>query len=248
MTWTQDPDVAITRWLEGQAPLHAPAELLDTTRALILGTSQRRTPLGWPTVPATRNALKFALAVAALATALAVGIGIGAGIDRPTDGPALTVPSASTGPNASSQPTPAPTDNTVVQGWPGGKAEPAGEYSWDMIRPRWMHNIAETHSVEMWFEATPVLGPLPPGEPVTIAGYEGTLRELPNALGNGRLIHYVVDMVDERVTITIGVTAETSEADVAMAHAVVESIRRVPRPSGIGFRLEFRLDEGWDSG
>lgn len=245
MTWTQDPDPAITRWLDGQAPRHAPAGLLEATRARVHGTRQRRIVRGGPAVPPMSNAVKLALVAAALVAATAVGIGIGVGTkDEPSPQPGLVVTAAPV--------TPGPISSGRVYPWPGTTPRPAGRYAFDVRSggDKWMHRVSEGSSVEMVFEAIPHEGPLPSGAPVMIAGYPGTMTESPTAW-NGRGIYtyrYVADMADGRFSITIIQREDTSDADLARARAVVESIRHEPRPDGSCCRLTFLLDDQWDSG
>jgi hypothetical protein len=137
-----------------------------------------------------------------------------------------------------------------VYEWPGTGRNPAARYAYDMSGLKWMHRVSEGSIVEMTFAAGPGGGPLPSGAPVMIAGYPGTMTGVPTGW-DGRGVgtyRYVADMADVRVTITIIQRADTSDADLARARAVIESIRHEPRKSGTGYWLTFLLDGQWDSG
>jgi hypothetical protein len=250
MTWTHDHDTAVARWLDSQAPRHAPADLLDVTRARVQVTRQRRIGRMGLTEPAMSRAMKVAIAAAALIVATTAWIGIGGGL-RPQ--PAVTTPPVTTPPVTAAPVTAAPVAAArpeVVHAWPGTRGGPAGRYAYEMSGLKWMHRVSEGSSVEMTFAVGPGGGSLPSGVPVTIAGYQGTMTEAPTGW-NGRGIHtyrYVADMADVRVIITIIQRADTSDADLARARAVITSLRHEPRKSGTGDWLTFLIDGQWDSG
>ena len=136
--------------------------------------------------------------------------------------------------------------------WPGTTPRPGGVYAWDIEVgiTKWMHSVSEGSSVELRFALDTQVGPLPAGEPVTVAGFAGTLSEVPGGSReqNVKSYRYVVDMEDVRILIAIGQNADTSEADLARARTVIESIQREAKPNGKGYRLIFTLDDNWDSG
>jgi hypothetical protein len=87
-----------------------------------------------------------------------------------------------------------------------------------------------------------------PGHVAVVAGYEGTYRKQPVGPPTGaRDEVWVVGI--EVTMITIAVSAETgvTEAELAEAHAIVESVRTEPWETQAGFRMIFTLPPGWDS-
>jgi hypothetical protein len=82
------------------------------------------------------------------------------------------------------------------------------------------------------------------GAPVTVAGHDATYRRV-----DARLEEWLVDIKGSTYYIRISAEPGTSEADLAEAHAIIESMWTEPQDSGLGFRLVFRLTtDDWDSG
>jgi hypothetical protein len=66
---------------------------------------------------------------------------------------------------------------------------------------------------------------------------------------NPRLEEWLVDIEGSTYFIRIAAEPGTSDADLAEAHAIVDSMRTEPQDSDLGFRLVFRLaTDDWDSG
>lgn len=82
------------------------------------------------------------------------------------------------------------------------------------------------------------------GTPVTVAGHDATYRRV-----DARREEWLVDI--EGTTYYIRLLAEpgTSEADLAEAHDIIDSMRTEPRDNDLGFRVVFTLTtDEWDSG
>ena len=190
------------------------------------------------------------LAVAAAAVIVIALVGIGLLVQPPDVGPSP----ASASPSA---PAASATESEVVYGWPTTGRNPAGVYSWDGPRcgpspgsqcsvnstGGFMHNGYGSGDVEIRLEvggATSVGG----GTPVTVAGHEGTYRRI-----DAQREEWTVEI--EGTSIAIHLTAEpgTSEADLAEAHAIIDSMHAEPEDYGLRFRLVFTLTTNdWDSG
>jgi hypothetical protein len=206
----------------------------------------RRLTTGWR-FPAV---LRFApLALAAAAVLAVVLVGIGLFVRPPTVGPSP----ASVSPSASAA---SATESEVVYGWPDTNENGAGVYSWDgsscgrnsrsdSCVIGFMHNGYGSGDVEIRLDVMSG-GPTSErrGTAVTVAGHDGIYRRI----GAG-YEEWIVDI--EGTTISIHLTAEpgTSEADLAEAHAIIDSMRTEPRDNDLGFRLVFTLTTNdWDSG
>jgi len=190
------------------------------------------------------NIMKMAIGAAAVVVVAIIGVNL--------------LPWGSTvgGPLASSTPIPTPSQSAaspaveppIVRGWPGVRENPAGRYSWDTLGDRWMHNPhGESVGVSIAFSASANAYESGPTA-VTVAGYGGTYQELPISADGIRTQLWIVDIEDTRVTITVEAQPSTTAAQLAEAHAIIESIRNEPREIGARFRLTFTLPDGWDSG
>lgn len=138
-------------------------------------------------------------------------------------------------------------DDAVVHGWPGTRANPAGLYSWDAQGSSWMHNPRDGRpGVEMTFS---VGSTAPSGSSrVVVDGYDATYESIgvdANGVSRGQ---WAIDVEGTTVYIVAEIPPGTSEAQLAEAHAIVESIRVEPQEDDPGFRLVFTLPDGWDSG
>jgi hypothetical protein len=83
---------------------------------------------------------------------------------------------------------------------------------------------------------------------VTVAGHDAIYQELPVSANGTRTELWIVDIKDTRVTITLEARPGTTAAELAEAHAIIDSIHSERRKTRAGFRLTFTLPDGWDSG
>lgn len=190
-------------------------------------------------------------------TLMKVAIGTGAvtaaaiiGVNLLSEGPTVGGPSAGSTlpPIPSLSPVPLPVDAAIVYGWPGVRSNPAGRYSWNVRHESWMHNPNnEGVGVSITFSASSNAYESGPTT-VTVAGYNGTYQELPTGADGPRKELWIVDIGTTRVAITVAAEPSTTEADLAEAYAIIESIRNEPKTHGAGVRLTFTLPNGWDSG
>jgi len=188
----------------------------------------------------------------------------------PTD--SAPTPSDSKSPLGPGSPQPRP---EVAKGWPNtGPWNPPGVYSWDGPRSATGRGfrcaggfcvIGIMHKSDVGIH----LDVVPEGTfsddgatPVTVAGHDGSYRQIdgrarPPMLhsnmtwlpGHSPREEWIVDI--EGTTIAIRLTARpgASEADLADAHAIIESMRYEPRDNDFGFRLVFTLtNDDWSSG
>jgi hypothetical protein len=142
-------------------------------------------------------------------------------------------------------PSPLPSvDAPIVHGMPGVRGGSAGLYSWWMPGGlRSMHNPdAESIGVSITFQSSAARGSGPTA--VTVDGYEGTYEQLPVVDGI-RTELWKVDIEDSRVVITVQAQPSSTEAELAEAHAIIESIRIERSETPAGFRLIFTLPDGW---
>lgn len=141
-------------------------------------------------------------------------------------------------------------EGEVVHGWPDTSENLAGVYSWDgsgcgmSCNIGFMHNGYGSGDVEIRIDVLSD-GAIPDdGDAVTVAGHDGIYRRS----GAGREV-WIVDI--EGTTIAINLTARigTSEADLADAHAIIDSMRAEAQDNDLGFRVIFTLTtDDWDSG
>lgn len=83
-----------------------------------------------------------------------------------------------------------------------------------------------------------------PGTAVTVAGYDAMYRRL-DALRE----QWIVDIEGTLIAIQLIAEPDTSEADLAEAHAIIDWMRTEPQDTDLGFQLVFRLaTDDWDSG
>jgi hypothetical protein len=77
-----------------------------------------------------------------------------------------------------------------------------------------------------------------------VAGHDSMYRRL-DALRE----QWIVDIEGTLIAIQVIAEPGTSEADLAEAHAIIDSMRTEPQDTALGFRLVFRLTtDDWDSG
>ena len=166
-------------------------------------------------------------------------------------------------PEASDQPASATPRETVenhepvgelINGWPSTTQNPAGQYSWDgggrtcadrlSCVHGFMHNGYASGHVNIYIRGTPERPNPNKGQTVTVAGHDALYRRT----GTGTE-EWIVGI--QRATLAISLEAEpgASDADLAEAHAIIQSMRTEPRDTKLGFRLVFTLmTNAWDSG
>jgi len=190
------------------------------------------------------NILRMAIGAAAVVAVVIIGVNLfpqGSTVGEPLLSPA-PIPTESQ--SAASPPVEPP----IVHGMPGSREGPAGEYSWTPGTRGWMHKVhSDSIGVSIEFSASANAYESGPTA-VTVAGYEGTYQELPISADGIRTQRWIVDIEDRRVTITVMAYPGTTAAQLAEAHAIIESIRIGPQETGAGMRLIFTLPAGWDSG
>jgi hypothetical protein len=209
----------------------------------------RRLTTGWNFA----EVLRFApLAVAAAAVVMIVLAGIGLFVRPQNVGPSpASVPPSSAASASPSAPAASAAESERVFGWPDTSENGAGLYSWDgatcgrnaggYCSIGWMHNGYGSGDVEI---SVGFAGSKGPGTAVTVAGHDATYHRL-RALWE----KWIIDIEGTFITIQIIAEPGTSEADLAEAHAIIDSMRTEPRDNDLGFRLVFRLTtDDWDSG
>jgi hypothetical protein len=152
-------------------------------------------------------------------------------------------------------PTPSPFPGSADFGWPTTSRNPAGVYSLDdqycgsnrgkSCIVGWIHNGGGSGDVQITVKvgADEVISNNG-GAPITIAGHEGTYRQL-----TARWEDWTFDVDGTPVAVTLHSARNTSHADLAEAHAVIDSMYTEPSDSDLGFRLVFTLtSDDWDSG
>ena len=147
---------------------------------------------------------------------------------------------------------PTGTDQGHVVGWPHTTENQPGVYSWDGDRCAgrsctigFMHNGYGSGDVEIRVAVVPG-GANPDGATaVTIAGQDGIYRQI-DALNE----EWIVDIEGRTIAIRLTQEPGASQAGLADARSIIESMRFEPRPYGVGFsRLIFTLtNDEWDSG
>jgi hypothetical protein len=150
-------------------------------------------------------------------------------------------------PSPSPQASPSVADTaSVVNGWPGARANPAGFYSWVPGGLSWMHGGGVEISIaELPDDAAGI-----PVEDITSFGdgLEGPFSARPQLVADARFQSWIMDALGTKVVIVIKSFADTAPSRVAEAEAVVESIDVEPTDTDAGYRLVFELQDGWDSG
>ena len=109
-----------------------------------------------------------------------------------------------------------------------------------------MHNGYASGDVEIFVEAASdaALIPKEGATAVTVAGHDGLHRRI-----DARTEEWIVGIRGTTIAIRLEAKPGTSDADLAEAHAVIDSMRTEPRDTKLGFRLVFTLATNvWDSG
>ena len=142
-------------------------------------------------------------------------------------------------------------DGEVVHGWPDTTENQAGVYSWNgspcggSCNQGFMHNGYGSGNVRISIELLPE-GPIPDdgANAVTVAGRDAVHRGT-----DARNEAWYVDIEGTTIAIRLTAQPDTSEADLAEAHAIIDSMRTEAVDNDLGFRLVFTLTtNGWDSG
>jgi len=189
------------------------------------------------------------LAAVTLFTALVIGGAVV--IERTADANRRAATAASL-PRPTSTVPQAITGAREVRGWPDTTQNPAGEYSWDgrtcaggqSCVHGFMHNGYASGHVNIYIRGTPERPDPNKGQTVTVAGHDALYRRT----GTGTE-EWIVGI--QRATLAISLEAEpgASDADLAEAHAIIQSMRTETRDTKLGFRLVFTLmTNAWDSG
>ena len=141
----------------------------------------------------------------------------------------------------------------VVRGWPHTTENPAGQYSWDRQTCAgqncvlgFMHNGYASGDVEFFVEAASdaALIPKEGATAVTVAGHDALHRRI-----DAGTEEWIVGIWGTTIAIRLEAKPGTSDADLAEAHAVLDSMRTELRDTKLGFRLVFTLmTNDWDSG
>jgi len=182
----------------------------------------------------------WVLLAAAMLTAIVIGGALVVG-GQPRL-PSLPTPSA---PQASAA------EGEVVRGWPDTSKNLPGLYSWDgspcamSCVVGFMHNGYGSGDVEVHLDIVPE-APIPANgaTAVTVAGHDAIYRRI----DSGRE-EWIVEIEGTAIAIRLAARPGTSQADLAVAHAIIESMRYEPHDNDLGFRLDFRLTtDDWDSG
>lgn len=158
---------------------------------------------------------------------------------------------------------PTPQGSTeFVHAWPDTNTNSPGLYSWDgadhgpYVNEGFMHNGYGSGDVEIYMFAKPTEPAPADTTAVTVAGHEGTYRRIDpqqdeRAVDRGFVLgeEWIVDIDGTTVVIHLVAREGTSRADLADAHAIIDSMRYEPQTNALGFSLVFRLTNSeWDSG
>jgi hypothetical protein len=149
-------------------------------------------------------------------------------------------------------PNPTTVESEVVHGWPSTLQNPAGLYSWDGDRCAgqscnigFMHNGQGSGDVDLQIHRTgsePVTDDS--ATAVTVAGHEAVYQRIDDETEK-----WTVDVDGQMFSITLTAEPGTSQADLAEAHAIIDSIRTEPSDNSLGYRVIFTLTtDDWGSG
>jgi hypothetical protein len=82
------------------------------------------------------------------------------------------------------------------------------------------------------------------GTAVTVGGHDAVHQQI-----DAESETWTVDVDGTTIVIRLDAEPGTSEADLAEAHAIIDSMRTEPEDTNLGFRLVFTLTtDDWDSG
>jgi hypothetical protein len=82
----------------------------------------------------------------------------------------------------------------------------------------------------------------------TVAGHPASYQVLPTGADGSRTELWIISIDGQRVTISLSSGANATDAQLAEAHAIIESMRSELKDSAPGYVLTFWLPWGWDSG
>lgn len=237
-----DLEQRLRAWYRAEVDVHetAPPGLRAELVSLIpeATASNRRTyQARW--VP--RGPRLSAASLAAMAVVVMLVVGTAVFVRSPDVGP-------SPAPIKASEPAASATPSQHVTGWPNTDRNAPGVYSWNgsrcsrlpTCRMGYMRNAHGSGDVTILIGQTIAALPTEGVTQVTVAGRPGTYRVRTDALG---ALHeeWVFDVDGTRVAIDLTARAETSQADLDEAHAIIDSMRTEPSDSDLGFRLVFTL-------
>jgi hypothetical protein len=262
MTAHDDLDRQLSSFLR-DGPDELPDASFDAVRDHIEQTRQR-VIVGPGRFTEMNKIVGFGLAAAAVVAAVVIGVqALGTNGTGVAPGPTATAEAPLADPTAEPTPSPIPSAATPredVKGWPDTGENPAGTYSWNGTRCAgascnlgYMHNGYGSGDVAITIGVrSPAPIPEASFDVVTVAGHNGIYRRI----GTQRE-EWIVDVDDDvdddvegtLVAILLRAQPGTSQADLAEAHAIIDSMRTEPMDTDLGFRIVFTLTTNdWDSG
>ena len=275
MTTEQEMERIVRSWLEpGLTTLTD--DVLDPVLDQLPATPQRRPSWSLRRIRQMDSVAKFAFAAAALVVVAVVGINLMSRSGQPVVGMPTTAPSAppfSSGEpseGAPLSPSPveslAPTKSPSLPNLrlPGTTASPAGDYGWQggPSGPRGMHKVIgagqnSREATEFLFSVGGhCLGLLEEegSQPVRVAGFDGVVVEpfeppvtFGSAKGNETTRAYRLLVGDRTLCLFLTWHPDTTDEEREALERILETIRA--EPIGIdSVRMNFTLDEGWDTG
>jgi hypothetical protein len=185
----------------------------------------------------TRRQHATLLLAAALTTLTAATIALGGSPLTPP-----VIPEQSSEASASEEP---------VNDWPDTTENQAGAYSWDgsacgmSCNQGFMHNGYGSNDLEIRIAVLDGgVVPDDAAEATTVGGHDGIYRRVA-ALRE----EWIVEIEGTVIAIHLTVRSGVSDADLAEAHAIIDSMRTEAADNDLGFRLIFTLTtDDWDSG
>jgi hypothetical protein len=256
---------AVRDWLDDGSD-RTPQPAIDAVLLAVRTTPQEREP-GIPRRFTSMTSFLRLLA-AAIAVIAIVGGGtiwyVGQSASSSPEPSQSTIPSLASHPTALPSPSqmPAPSPE-VARGWPSTSLNAPGLYSWDGRRCAggsclhgFMHNGYGSGDVAITIKFAPESPVVAGATEVTVAGHRGWYRR---AVGSEpslapfdmpRFEEWIVEIDGYWVAIILYAQPGTSDADLADAHAIIDSMRYEAGGEGAwGFKLLFTLTNAeWDSG
>ena len=157
----------------------------------------------------------------------------------------ILAPSKAVSPSRTQPPSPSPRD---ALGWPTNGSNSPGLYAWGDNRcagttpgqrTHCVYGVMDKHDDSGRVAIRITIGVVS-AKPIEIAGHAGTYQR---TYGGGEewRDRWIVEIDGVTVAVTLTAEAGASGADIAEAHAIVESLRYEPRTNALGFRLVFTL-------
>ena len=259
---------AVLDWL-GDGSDRTPPPAIDAVLLAVKTTPQERELA----IPRRFTTMTSSLRLMAAAIALVAVVGGGAiwFAAKTNPPPASTqspIPSFTSAPTALPSPSPvsAPSPD-VVLGWLTTTANPPSVYSWDGNRCRmtscgvspsggFMHNCYGPCDVAITISLVSEKPDLAGATPATVAGYSGWYRRVLepepslDILDTPVTEEWIVEINGATVVIRLAAKPDVSDAGLADAHAVIDSLYAEPSTRNQpGFRLVFTItNRDWDSG